>query len=171
MFQFKPLGEEDLKLLHQWFQVPHVKKWYARDQHFSFDMIREKYLPRINHPGIHNFIFYLDDRPIGYIQLYHLSTFLPEGVADHQHPLFTQYSPDKVAGIDLFLADENVLSKGYGSLMLTQFIEEYVKGQFEAVIVDPQKDNIIAIQFFRKNGFDIFPVDKKNLHELMMLKV
>jgi aminoglycoside 6'-N-acetyltransferase len=100
-----------------------------------------------------------------------LSTFLPEGVADHQHLLFTQYSPDKVAGIDLYLADENALSKGYGSLILTQFIEEYVKGQFETVVVDPKKDNIVAIQFFRKNGFICLPVDECSQHALMMLNM
>lgn len=171
MFRFKPLVEEDLILLYQWFQVPHIKKWYARGQHFSFDMIKEKYLPRINHPEIHNFIVYFDDRPIGYIQCYHLNTFLPEGVTDHQHPLFRQYSPDRLVGIDLFVADENVLSKGYGSLMLTQFIEEYVKGQFEAVVVDPKKDNIVAIQFFRKNGFICLPVDECSQHALMMLNM
>lgn len=171
MFRFKPLGEEDLTLLYQWFQVPHVKKWYAREQHYSLDMIKNKYRSRINHSEIHNFIIYLDDLPIGYIQLYRLSTFLPEGFTDHHHPLFQQYSPDKLAGIDLFIADENSLRKGYGSTMLTRFIDEHVKGKFEAVIVDPKEDNTVAIQFFRKNDFVCFPVDEESQHTLMVLKV
>lgn len=171
MFRFKPLGEEDLKLLYQWFQVPHIKKWYARGQDFTFEMIEKKYQPRINQSALRNFIFYVNECPIGYIQLYQVSDFLPEGVADYHHHLFEQYPPNRLAGIDLFIADENALGKGYGSMMLTHFIEQYVKDNFSAVVVDPLKDNIIAIQFFRKNGFDTFPVDKKNLHELMVLKV
>jgi aminoglycoside 6'-N-acetyltransferase len=42
---FKSLGENDLPLLHHWFQRPHVKQWYARDENYTLDMIREKYLP------------------------------------------------------------------------------------------------------------------------------
>lgn len=26
--EFVPLTEKHLALLHQWFQIPHVKKWY-----------------------------------------------------------------------------------------------------------------------------------------------
>lgn len=74
-------------------------------------------------------------------------------------------------GIDLFVADENALHKGYGSIMLTRFIEEYIKGQFEAVVVDPKKNNTVAIQFFRKNGFACFPVGEDSDHMLMVLKV
>jgi aminoglycoside 6'-N-acetyltransferase len=171
MFQFKPLKEEDLTLLFQWFQVPHIKKWYARDQHFTFKMIKEKYLPRIDHPEITSYICYEGDRALGYIQLYYVSSFLPEGVGDYHHPLFKQYSPHKLAGIDLFMADENSFRKGYGSILLRQFIYAYVRGKFEALVVDPQKDNTAAIQFFRKNGFVSFPAGNDSDHMLMVLKV
>lgn len=65
MFRFKPLVEEDLILLYQWFQVPHIKKWYARGQHFSFDMIKEKYLPRINPQKSIILLFILMIAPLG----------------------------------------------------------------------------------------------------------
>lgn len=44
---FKPLTENDLPLLHDWFQKSHVKQWYAREENYTIDMIKEKYLPRI----------------------------------------------------------------------------------------------------------------------------
>lgn len=168
--EFKPLKETDLSLLYVWFQVTHVKKWYARGQDFTFEMIQNKYGPRINHPTLRNFICYFDDSPIGYVQLYPINSFLPEGVADYHHSLFKEYSPAKLAGIDLFIANQNILGKGYGSLMLTHFINKYVKGKFEAVVVDPKTDNTIAIDFFRKNGFVPFP-ENDSSHYLMVLKV
>lgn len=46
-FKFKPLHENDLVLLHQWFQEPTIHQWYARRKHWSLEEIKEKYEPRI----------------------------------------------------------------------------------------------------------------------------
>ena len=71
---FKPLTENDLILLHDWFHRPHIKQWYARNENYTQEMVDEKYLPRIRQPDlIPNFIIYADKQPIGYIQLYRVS--------------------------------------------------------------------------------------------------
>ena len=116
---FKSLGENDLPLLHHWFQRPHVKQWYARNENYTLDMIREKYLPRILEPqSIPNFIVYADNTPIGYIQLYCIKDSLPDGVTDYTHPLFDNFKPNEIAGVDLFIGDENYLKKSYATLIL-----------------------------------------------------
>src|SRR3990167_2530395 len=154
LITFKPLHEDDLTLLHQWFQKPHIKQWYARGELFTIEMIIDKYLPRIRNPEwIPNFLIYLDDKPVGYIQLYHLSHNLPDGMKDRSHPLFNEYKPEEVAGIDLFVADEQYLGSGISSRLLSAFVEKYIKGKFKAVISDPVKQNSRAISFFEKNGF------------------
>ena len=80
-------------LLHQWFQVAHVKQWYARGETYSLNIIREQYLPRIIKPDdIPNFIIHLDGKPVGYIQLYQVSKSLPEGVDNYSHTLFKHTS-------------------------------------------------------------------------------
>jgi len=106
LITFKPLHEDNLALLHQWFQKPHIKQWYARGESFTFEMIVEKYLSRIQNPNkIPNYMIHLDGNPIGYIQLYHLSYSLPDGVKDHNHPIFDEFKPKDIAGIDLFIAE------------------------------------------------------------------
>ena len=40
--RFRKMNADDLKLLHQWFQIPHVLKWYARGEKYTFEMIQEK---------------------------------------------------------------------------------------------------------------------------------
>lgn len=151
--QFRKLASEDLPLLHQWFQVPHVKQWYARGETYSIQMIEEKYMPRIvDSQSIPNFIIYSDSRPIGYIQLYHLTHSFPEGVCQ-EHPLFQEYMPGELAGIDMFIADESCLGTGIASMALGEFIKQYVEGQFKAVVVDPGRSNTRAIRFYEKNGF------------------
>ena len=47
---FKTLTENDLPLMLNWFQKPHVKKWYARGESYTLEMMRKKYLPRILNP-------------------------------------------------------------------------------------------------------------------------
>ena len=135
-------------------------------------MIKEKYLPRIFNPeSIPNFIVYADDTPIGYIQLYSVKDSLPDGITDYNHPLFDNVKPNEIAGIDLFIADENYLKKGYATLTLTNFLKEYIQGKFSLLVTDPLKSNKNAIQFFEKNGFKKFKHNNNTKNELMTLHI
>jgi len=96
---FKPLTKADLPLLHSWFQIQHVKEWYARNDDYPLDKIEEKYASRINNPLIPNFIIYDGDKLIGNIQLYNVSHNLPDGVEDYNHSLFSKYKTEKIAGV------------------------------------------------------------------------
>ena len=172
LITFKPLHEDDLALLHQWFQKPHIKQLYARGESFTFAMIAEKYLPRIRNPNkIPNYFIYLDGNPMGYIQLYHLSYGLPDGVKDRSHPLFDEFKPEEIAGIDLFIAEEKYLGSGISSDILTNFIGDYIKGKFQAIVSDPVMQNTRAISFFEKNGFKRMTHDADGLHQLMLYRV
>jgi RimJ/RimL family protein N-acetyltransferase len=169
---FKPLTKDDLPLLFKWFQKPHVKQWYARGESYTLDMIKEKYLPRILNPeSIPNFIIYADNTPIGYIQLYCIKDSLPDGVTDYTHPLFNNFKPNEIAGVDLFIANENYLKKGYATLALTNFIKEYVQGKFILLVTDPLKINKNAIRFFERNGFKRFNQENNTINELMILRL
>lgn len=167
---FKLLTENDLPLLYNWFQKPHIRKWYARGESYTLDMIKEKYRPKIlNSESIPNFIVYADNIPIGYIQLYCVSNSLPDGVTDYNHLLFNNFKPNEIAGIDLFIADENYLKKGYATLALTNFIKAYVQNKFTLLVTDPLKSNKNAIQFFERNGFKKFNPNNDSINQLMIL--
>lgn len=97
--QFKPLQENDLILLYQWFQEPLINQLYARNKAWSLEEISAKYLPRIqSQEKIPSFIVYKDNNPIGYIQYYCLADYLPEGISTY-NPLFKEYYPEELAGI------------------------------------------------------------------------
>ena len=151
---FSPLTEEDLYLLYKWFQIPHIKKWYARELEYSYEMIRNKYLPRIiDSHRVPNFIIRYNELPIGYIQYYKLNNDLPESIENYEHPIFKRYSPDRMAGIDLFIAEIPYLQKGVANRALNQFIAENITGNFDLVVVDPDKNNFIGTKFFLRNEF------------------
>lgn len=140
------MNASDLKLLHQWFQIPHVLKWYARDEKYTFAMIQEKYLPRINDATIQNFIIYDQDKPVGYIQAYHLTEHLPGGIEDHSHPFFDDFKPNELVGIDFFIADKNYLHTGFSSKALKIFINTYVTNRFKAILVDPLNKTLLLFR-------------------------
>jgi PhzF family phenazine biosynthesis protein len=167
---FKEMNEDDLYLLHQWFQIPHVLKWYAKDKKYTLEMIREKYLPRISDASIPSFIIYDNDKPVGYIQFYHVTDHLPEGIINYNHPLFNDFKPKEIAGIDLFIADENYLHTGFSSKALEKFISMYINNKFKAILVDPVELNTSAISFFRRNGFENM-MSQDNNHYLMILRI
>lgn len=166
---FKSLSVSDLDLLYQWFQVPHVKQWYARGTSYSREMINEKYHKRINDPDIPNYIIYLDHQPIGYIQFYKVSKSLPDGVNDYQHELFSKYDANKMIGIDMFIGETDYLGKHIASRALSEFISLYLQ-DYETIIVDPLKTNRHAIAFFTRNKFKKFQLNEGE-NELMVLEL
>lgn len=152
-FKFKPLRQDDLNLLHQWFYEPTIKHWYARDKNWSFDEIEKKYKPRIlGEEHVPSFIVYQNNTALGFIQFYVLSNSLPDGIDDYKHPIFEQSLPKDLAGIDLFIASDNFRGKGLGGLVINQFISKFLN-QFNAVIVDPNVNNLQAISCYEKAGF------------------
>ena len=150
---FKQLVEEDLKLLYSWFQEPTINKMYARDLLWSLDDIKKKYLPRIlGSEVVPSFIIMNEDHPIGFIQYYCLDDFLPEGMMNPANPFFDKYILKEVAGIDLFIAEDVNRGKGLGFTIISQFIADYLTS-FQALVVDPEKNNAIAIRCYEKCGF------------------
>lgn len=164
---FKKMTKNDLTTLHQWFHVPHVLQWYARGKRFSLNEIKQKYLPRINDDTIQSYFIHTNGKPVGYIQIYQVEHHLPEGIESHDHSIFSEYHLNELAGIDLFIADVNLLHTGFCSAMLNSFIENHIKATYHAIVVDPLKTNITAIKFFEKNGFTHI-TNQDELHHVMI---
>lgn len=173
--KFEPLAIKDLEILHAWFQVPHVKKWYAKGMDFSKKDIEAKYKSRIEgKDAVPSYIAYIDQHGVGFIQYYSLSDSLPEGVTDYKHELFNEFSPSDVAGIDLFIGDENYLGKGYGAKFLNSFLNKIIFPKFKIAVVDPNIENVRAIKVYERVGFTPFSIEK-SVHynekiQLMILK-
>lgn len=153
MIEFKPLHQDDLQLLYQWFQEPTINLLYARRQTWSLKDIENKYLPRLTgHDNVPSFIIYSNNKPIGFIQYYCLSEHYPEGI-QKESSLFKNYQPNQIAGIDLFIATHENRGQGLGGDIINQFINEFLSN-FCLIVVDPYHDNIQAIRCYKKSGFE-----------------
>lgn len=144
-FSFKPLQQEDLPLLYQWFKEPHVSTWWPvpeeGEDFFNF------FLLRIRSKDTFPFMVLLNQQPIGYIQYYKI---------DFEKHTWMPKLPLDTLGIDQFIGDPVHIGKGYGTLFIKEFIKFMVDKTQNinlTVIVDPDPTNKAAIRCYEKVGF------------------
>lgn len=144
LISFKPLKTTDFPQLYEWLHRPHVKQWWYPDA-LPWDQFETKYLKNLNSNDVHGFIFYLDEKPLGFIQYYDAHK-LPDD--------FGNADPEGTFGMDLYIADPEYIGKGHGTRILKKFIEfiqqRHVVKKF---IIDPHAANIAAIKTYEKVGF------------------
>jgi RimJ/RimL family protein N-acetyltransferase len=163
---FRPMQEADLRLLHEWLQRPHVRRWWTR--HETYDEVVEHYLPAIEGSDPTDLYFaFLDGAPIGFMQ-----TYL---VADYPDYASMVEAGDGVAGVDLFIAEPDLTGHGIGSEMLRRFLCQVVFANpaTRACVADPEAENVASVRAFEKAGFHVVkelvdPSDGK-LHALVRL--
>jgi RimJ/RimL family protein N-acetyltransferase len=163
---FRPMRAADLRLLHEWLQRPHVRRWW--DKFDSYEEVAGHYLPAIegSEPtDLH--VVLLDDRAIGFMQ-----TYL---IADYPQHAAVVGGGDGAAGVDLFIADSGLTGQGIGSEMLRRYVSEIVFAHpaTRYCIADPEAENIASVRAFEKAGFHVVkeffdPRDGK-MHALVRL--
>jgi RimJ/RimL family protein N-acetyltransferase len=161
---FRPMTRDDLALMHDWLQRPHVRTWWSgRD---TFDEVVAHYLPAIEgRKPTDLYLIMLGKRAVGFIQTYLLDN----------DPEFASRVDvgDNVAGVDLFLAEEELTGRGLGSEALRAFVGEVVFARPEttACIADPDVRNSASIRAFEKAGFrrvrDFFDPSDGETHALV----
>jgi aminoglycoside 6'-N-acetyltransferase len=159
-FSFHLIGEEDMSLLLVWLNKPHIKKWWRYPDETIDDVKRE------NDPTSY-YIATLNKKPIGFIQSYNVEDY----------PEHAEYiNLDKAIGVDLFIGEENLIGKGYGPILLKQFVEKVIRKQYDGakyVVADPEVLNKASIRAFEKAGYTkgkIVP-GKYGPEQLMMLEL
>lgn len=133
-----------MPLLFTWFCQPHVAQLWPEPQ--TWKEFEAKWLEHAKKD--YKFIVYVEGKPFAYVQYYQ--------VTDKDHANFTGVDiPDQSIGLDLFIADPQLLGKGYGTQLLQQFIA-FVRRTVpacKAIIIDPAVDNHRAIACYQKVGF------------------
>jgi RimJ/RimL family protein N-acetyltransferase len=153
---FKPLNEDDFALLKKWLNAPHVKERWQHDGN-----VEEKYRTYVQGYKLENgvkkpisaFIIYIDDEPVGYIQLYNAYDFAMQ-LTD---------LPESLGMIDFYVGDEKYLGQGIGSKILKVFNYQ----DFDYILVDPDINNIAAIETYKKSGFSKI---KEHANEIWMIR-
>jgi aminoglycoside 6'-N-acetyltransferase-1b/aminoglycoside 6'-N-acetyltransferase-2 len=142
------MTRDDLPLVHDWHQRPHVVRWWTVRK--TLEEVEEHYLPTIEgtEPTDH-YIALLEDEPIGMIQSYQVSDY-PDWAA------LTGVGPG-VAGIDLFIGDEALTGRGIGTEMISRFVDEVVFAEpaTTACVADPDVQNLASMRAFEKAGFRV----------------
>jgi RimJ/RimL family protein N-acetyltransferase len=143
---FRPMSRDDLPLVHEWHQRPHVQEWWVERK--TFEETEAHYGPTIDgvEPTDH-YIALLDGEPFGLIQTYLVSDY-PDYAALIEEG-------EGTAGVDLYIADPANIGRGLGTEMLRRFVEEIVFARPETVAVtaDPDVRNRASIRAFEKAGF------------------
>jgi len=160
---FEPLREKHFPLLLKWLETPHVKEWWDNtDIVWTIGLVEEKYgtytqgykLENGVRKSINGFIIVLNDREVGYIQLYNVYDFFRED------DLKLDKLPKSLAAIDIFIGDESYLGKGLSFPIMNEFLKTHVDPYYEACFVDPDSANTAAIGAYKKVGFEYLKTTK-----------
>jgi RimJ/RimL family protein N-acetyltransferase len=142
---FRPLRHDDLPLLCEWVNRPHVAQWW--DQPRTQSAIDDEYLPLATGDSTTQaFIACMDGQAIGFIQGYVVLGSGDGWWEDETDP--------GARGIDQFLADESRLNQGLGTAMVRAFVDRLLGDPaVTKVQTDPSPANARAIRCYEKAGF------------------
>jgi RimJ/RimL family protein N-acetyltransferase len=161
---FRLMTRDDLQLVHEWHQRPHVVRWWTARR--TFEETENHYLPTIEgaEPTQH-YLALLDGEPLGMIQTYLVSDY-PDFAALVEEG-------EGTAGLDLFIGDEDLTGQGLGTEMIVRFLDEIVFARPEttACIADPDLKNTASLRAFEKAGFsavrELVDPEDGQVHALM----
>jgi aminoglycoside 6'-N-acetyltransferase len=144
--RFTPLTHDDLVQLHVWLQRPHVAQWW-RDLD-TYEKVVADHLPALEgREATDHYLIVVDGRPVGMIQAYL--------VADHpEWEAIVEVGPG-VAGVDLFIGEEDEIGRGLGPEVLRAFVADVVfsKEDIHACVAGVESANARSLRAFEKARF------------------
>lgn len=147
LISFHRLRQSDLSLMYCWLRNPAVEAWYGPAPE-SYAEVEAKYEPRISGGvPVDCYIARYQNRPVGYIQ-----TYLIESEPDYAAALEVDRG---AAGVDLFIGEDDFRHRGFGPIMLSEFVkrEVFTRWDVTCCIIAPDVTNEAAIRAYAKAGF------------------
>ncbi len=136
----------DYKLLHKWCSNKFVYEWFEQ-RILSYDEICNKYKNKLMQHKQDLFIIRYEDKDIGLVQIYKFENDIKLKILDKFKNIY-EY--------DLFIGEENYLSKGIGTKIVALINNMvYSKYNADAIILRPFKRNIRAIKCYEKCNFRV----------------
>jgi len=143
------MTEQDLPLLHEWLQRPHIVEWWGGEAERPKYLAETRacYLPRVlADQGVTPYIAMLGDEPVGYAQSY-----VALGSGDGW---WEDETDPGVRGIDQSLARAELLGRGLGTELVTALVARlFADPAVSRIQTDPSPDNGRAIRCYEKAGF------------------
>lgn len=136
MIEFRSITEGDTAQLQNWLRREHVAEWWRNEDATTY----------LAQPHEH-FLIVLDGRPVGMIQ-----TYL---VADYPDWQAVVGDDPGLAGVDLFIGEEDLTGLGVGPQVLTAFTNDVVFADPSVVacIATVEEENRRSWHAFEKAGF------------------
>jgi RimJ/RimL family protein N-acetyltransferase len=133
VIEFVRMSARDAPLLHEWLRRPHVRPWWGE--------------PEADDEQVERYLIAADGRPVGMIQTYIAADF-PEWERIVQ-------VGTGVAGLDLLIGEEDLLGRGLGPRVLTQFARDVVFARtgIAACVATVEEGNRRSWRAFEKAGF------------------
>lgn len=143
------MTEQDLPMLHDWLNRPHIVKWWGGEEaRPTLDEVLVDYLPKaLATESVTPYIAMLGDEPIGYAQSY-----VALGSGDGW---WEEETDPGVRGIDQSLANPAQLGQGLGTQLVCALVELLFSDPMVTKIqTDPDPNNYRAIRCYEKAGFE-----------------
>jgi RimJ/RimL family protein N-acetyltransferase len=165
--EFQPFTASHIPLWEKWITIPHVKDVWFIEGYEPADYIFQKIKDKGNGYDYPH-VIYLDNISVGYIvccDLYAYKTICPKPKG-----LFTNEEIGTYC-MDLFIADENYLNKGFGTEIVKDF-SNYVFEKFKAklLLIDPAASNKRAIRCYEKAGFEFVKIAFDGITECYVME-
>lgn len=138
-YAFKKVTKADLPLIRSWLEKPHVSRWWG-DPEKEFELLKRG----VVHSKVAMWLAYHNGVAFAYVQDYDVGEWPQEALA---------HLPVKSRGIDIFIGNETMLSKGHGSTAVRIMAERLIKQGIPLIMIDPDPENAIAIRAYEKAGF------------------
>ncbi|MGE0009524.1 MAG: GNAT family N-acetyltransferase [Candidatus Babeliales bacterium] len=148
-FEFIAMHEKDFKQIYEWLHRPFIEPWFI-PKSLSWTDFLSIYSAKLTTEFEWNYLIYSHEEPIGYIRYYDAHRE-PDGIGNLE--------PEGSYGIELFIGESEYLQKGYGTTILSLFMEKIILDQkklgrnVERFIIDPNIHNIPAYRTYSKVGF------------------
>lgn len=142
------MTEQDLPLLHEWLNRPHIVEWWGGDAHRpSLHEVLQDYRPSVlAAASVTPYIALCGELPIGYAQSY-----VALGSGDGW---WEDETDPGVRGIDQSLADPSQLGQGLGTQLVRALVARLFSDPAVTCIqTDPAPHNHRAIRCYEKAGF------------------
>ena len=136
-YQFRPMTADDLPLVRDWLDRPHVAEWWHDGDAFEFVS------GDLAHDDMAQFIVMQAGRSFGYLQCYNIGEW---HVGFGTQPMGTR-------GLDQFIADSEMIGRGHGSAFIRAFSERLLGSGTPRIVLDPKPTNARAIRAYEKAGF------------------
>lgn len=145
---FRSLALSDIPLMHHWFNLPHVRKFYSL-RSWTEEEVLEKFKPYIlGEKPISGFIVLADKNQIAYIQTCKIAGYRSWGNQNLSEEIIKNS-----AGLDIFIGEKSMIGKGLGGKIMQEFIENKIWPEFQYCVVDPDIKNTAAIRCYEKLHF------------------